>query len=146
MCLIAVAAHLLRKLLNELNGERRVSKRLHCNGHKLHGVIVGGSAVCGKFPAALASVYHRPLAVFLYPDRHRLHDTAAVGLTVSRLVVNVQAGQAVGTVISVIASRPLRDYLPSADLAVKNVTARVIFIVTLFVSFSFVFSVQEYSS
>jgi hypothetical protein len=44
-----------------------------------------------------------PLAAFAYPDGYRLHDAAAVGGTVAGFFVHIKAGQAVGTMVAVVA-------------------------------------------
>lgn len=48
--------------------------------------------------------------------------------------------------IPMLAARALGDYLPSADLTGENVLAGVVSVVTLFVCFSFIFSIQSDSS
>ena len=54
--------------------------------------------------AAFAAVDDGPLAALAYPDRHRLHDAAAVGGAVAGFFVHMKAGQAVGTVVAVVAA------------------------------------------
>ena len=84
-----------------------------------------------------------PLAVLSYPDRNGFHDSAAVGFQVYRFDVQMQAVQAIGTVVAVIASRLLWGTETAADLAGKGIRTGVCFIVTFFKSFSFVFPIHD---
>ena len=46
-----------------------------------------------QYTAASAAMNHCPLTVFADPDTDGVHDAAAVGGTVARLIVHMQAGQ-----------------------------------------------------
>lgn len=67
------------------------------------GLFVCRHPVGTKLSAAFAAVDDGPLAAFAYPDRHRLHDAAAVGGTVAGFFVHMKAGQAVGAMVAVVA-------------------------------------------
>ena len=99
----AVAGHEGGHLLDALQWERRLAQRPHGDRHELHGIVVRRHTVGAERSAALAAVDDRPLAAPAYPDRHRLHDAAAVGSPVTGLDVYVQAGEAVGAVVAVVA-------------------------------------------
>lgn len=85
----ARAAHQSCHFLDLFNRERRRRKRLHRNGHQLHGIIVRRNPVGAHLAALAAAMNDRPLAVFSDPDRHRLHVAAAVRSPVARLHVHM---------------------------------------------------------
>ena len=97
-------------------------------------------------PAAFASLDYRPLACLSDPNADWFHKSAAIRFAVAGDDIQVQAGQAVVTVISVVAARALGDVQPAADLARKAVGAGVFAVVPLVVHFAFVFSVQVNTS
>ena len=76
-------------------------------------------------PQMLAAVDDGPLAALADPDGHRLHGAAAVGGPVPRLVIQVDAGKAVGAVVAVLGSGSLRPYRPAADPAGEYIPAGV---------------------
>ena len=78
----------------------------------------------------------RPLAALAHPHADGLHNSAAFGGAVPRLLVHVEAGQAVGAVVAVIAAGVLRCAEPAAYLAGESVGAGVGLIVTFFKGFS----------
>ena len=84
-----------------------------------------------------------PLAVFSHPDGNRLHDSTAAGRSVTWLLIDVQAVQAVGTMVAMVAAGSVGSYHPAADLAGKAVVAGMGSIISFFVLFSFVFSVHN---
>ena len=104
----SVSSHERGQFLNPLQRERRERHRLHGDGHQLHRVIVSRCAVGMQYTAAPAAMNHCPLTVFADPDTDGVHNAAAVGGTVARLIVHMQAGQAVRTVIPVVAARACR--------------------------------------
>ena len=138
----AVAGHEGGHLLDALQWERRLAQRLHGDRHELHGVIIRRHTVGAERAAALAAVDDRPFTAPAYPDRHRLHDAAAVGSPVAGLDVYVQAGKAVGAVVAVVAAGPLRCAESAADLAGEGVAAGVGLVITFFVLFAFVFAIH----
>ena len=83
------------------------------------GLSVCRYAVGAESSAAPAAVDNGPLAIVPHPDCHRLHDAAAVGGPVSRLYIHMEAGKAVGAVVTVLAPGVLRRAEASADLAGK---------------------------
>lgn len=85
---------------------------------------------------------HRPFAVLAYPDGDRLHDPSAVRGPVAGLHVHVEAVQAVGAVVAVLAPGTRRDHGPPADAAGEAVMAWMGLVVAFFKGFSLVFSVQ----
>ena len=99
----AVAGHEGGHLLDALQWEWGLAQRLHGDRHELHGVIIRRHTVGAERAAALAAVDDRPFTAPAYPDRHRLHDAAAVGGTVAGFFVHMKAGQAVGTMVAVVA-------------------------------------------
>ena len=142
----AVAGHEGGHLLDALQWERGLAQRPHGDGHELHGVIIRRSTVGAERSAALAAVYDRPLAALAYPDRHRLHNTAAVRGPVARLDVYMQAGKAVGAVVTVVAAGILWCAEPTADLAGKAVAAGMGLVVAFFKGLPLVFAVHGVSS
>ena len=142
----AVAGHEGGHLLDALQWERRLTQGLHGDGHELHGIVVRRHTVGAERAAALAAVDDRPLTAPAYPDRHRLHDAAAVGSPVAGLDVDVQAGKAVRAVVAVVAAGVLRRAEPAADLAGKGILAGVRLVVAFFKGLAFVFAVHGVSS
>ena len=142
----AVAGHAGGHLLDALQWERRLAQRPHGDRHELHGVIIRRNTVGAERAAALAAVDDRPLAALAYPDRHRLHDAAAVGSPVAGLDVYVQAGEAVGAVVAVVAAGLLRCAESAADLAGEGVIAGMVLVVAFFKSLPLVFAVHGVSS
>lgn len=126
--------------------ERRLTQGPHGDGHELHGIVVRRNTVGAERAAALAAVYDRPFTAPAYPDRHRLHDAAAVGSPVAGLDVYVQAGKAVGAVVAVVAAGLLRCAESAADLAGKGVAAGMGLVVAFFKSLPLVFAVHSVSS
>ena len=141
----AIAGHEGGHLLDALQWERRLTQGPHGDGHELHGIVVRRHTVGAERAAALAAVDDRPLAAPAYPDRHRLHDAAAVGSPVAGLDVFVQAGEAVGAVVAVVAAGVLRRAEPAADLAGKGILAGVRLVVAFFKGLAFVFAVHGVS-
>ena len=122
--------------------ERRLTQGPHGDGHELHGIVVRRNTVGAERAAALAAVYDRPFTAPAYPDRHRLHDAAAVGSPVAGLDVYVQAGKAVGAVVAMLGAGRVGGHQPPAHLAGKAVVAGVIFVVALFKGLAFILSVH----
>lgn len=140
----SIARHQSRHFLNALQRERRQAERLHGDGHQLHGIIVSGYPVGAQLPAAAAAMDDRPFAVFPDPHRHWIHQSTAVRFAIAGLHVHVEADEAVGTVVAMIASRALRNDGTSAVFADKAVAARMCFVIACFIFFSFVFAVHFY--
>ena len=135
----AVAGHEGGHLLDALQWERRLTQGPHGDRHELHGIVVRRHTVGAERAAALAAVDDRPLAAPAYPDRHRLHDAAG-------LDVYVQAGEAVGAVVAVVAAGPLWCAESAADLAGEGVIAGMGLVVAFFKSLPLVFAVHGVSS
>ena len=76
-------------------------------------------------PAAAAAVNDRPFSAFPHPDPDRVHDAAASGRAVAGNVVQMQASQAIGTVVAVFGSGTVRRDQISADLTGKGSLVRV---------------------
>ena len=142
----AVAGHEGGHLLDALQWEWGLAQRLHGDRHELHGVVVRRHTVGAERAAALAAVDDRPLAALAYPDRHRLHNTATVGSPVAGLDVYVQAGEAVGAVVAVVAAGPLRCAESATDLAGEGVIAGMGLVVAFFKGLPLVFAVHGVSS
>lgn len=142
----AISSHERGQLLNPLQRERRERHRLHGDGHQLHRVIVRGHAVGMQHAAASAAMNHCPLTVFADPDTDGVHDAAAVGGTVARLIVYMQAGQAVRTVIPVVAARACRYDQTAAHPAGEAVVAGMRFVITLLLLLAFILPIHGNSS
>ena len=142
----AVAGHEGGHLLDALQWEWGLAQRLHGDRHELHGVVVRRHTVGAERAAALAAVDDRPLAALAYPDRRRLHNTATVGSPVAGLDVYVQAGEAVGAVVAVVAAGPLRCAESATDLAGEGVIAGMGLVVAFFKGLPLVFAVHGVSS
>lgn len=142
----AVAGHEGGHLLDALQWEWGLAQGPHGDRHELHGVIIRRNTVGAERAAALAAVDDRPLAALAYPDRHRLHNTAAVRGPVAGLDVYMQAGEAVGAVVAVVAAGILRCAEPTADLAGEGVIAGMGLVVAFFKSLPLVFAVHGVSS
>ena len=142
----AVAGHEGGHLLDALQWEWGLAQGLHGDRHELHGVIIRRHTVGAERAAALAAVDDRPLAALAYPDRHRLHNTAAVRGPVAGLDVYMQAGKAVGAVVAVVAAGPLRCAESTADLAGEGVIAGMGLVVAFFKGLPLVFAVHGVSS
>ena len=138
----AVAGHEGGHLLDALQWERRLTQGPHGDGHELHGIVVRRHTVGTERSAALAAVDDRPFTAPAYPDRHRLHDAAAVGSPVAGLDVYVQAGEAVGAVVAVVAAGLLRCAESAADLAGESVIAGMGLVVAFFKGLPLVFAVH----
>lgn len=123
--------------------EWRLCHRFHGDGHQFERIIICGNPIGRKLATLAAAVDDSPLAVFSHPDGNRLHDSAAAGCSVTRLLVDVQAVQAVGTMVAVVAAGSRGSHHPAADLAGKAVVAGMGAIISFFVLFSFVFSVHN---
>ena len=78
-----------------------------------------------------------------HPYGNGFHDPAAVCFPVPGFSIHMQAGQAVGTVVSMITSGTVRHHRPSTDLTNKAVMAWMGLIIPLFVFLTFVFSVHS---
>ena len=126
------------------------SMRSSGNGGSHRGFMAIDMSFMGLSSAAvrleLRAVDDRPLAAPAYPDRHRLHDAAAVGSPVAGLDVYVQAGEAVGAVVAVVAAGPLWCAESAADLAGEGVIAGMGLVVAFFKSLPLVFAVHGVSS
>ena len=95
----AVAGHEGGHLLDALQWERRLTQGPHGDGHELDGIIVRRDPIGAERAAPAAAVDDRPFTAPAYPDRHRLHDAAAVGSPVAGLDVHMQAAQTVWTMV-----------------------------------------------
>ena len=142
----AVAGHEGGHLLDALQWEWRLTQGPHGDGHELHGVIIRRNTVGAERAAALAAVDDGPFAASAHPNSHWLHDAAAVGRPVAGLDVYVQAGEAVGAVVAVVAAGLLRCAESAADLAGKGVIAGMGLVVAFFKSLPLVFAVHGVSS
>jgi len=87
-------------------------------------------------------VDNRPLALASHPDCHRVHQSAAIRLPVTGLDVQVQADQAIGAVIAVLAAGPGRYDQPAAVFAGKAVRTGMCLIVSFFIPYLFIFTVH----
>lgn len=98
-------------------------KRPHSNRHEFHWIVIRRDAVGGELATDSATVDNRPLSVIPDPDADGVHLAVAGGGAVTGLIVNVNAGQAVGAVISVIAARTIRNNRPAALFAGERIRA-----------------------
>lgn len=141
-CYAAIAAHQKRHFFNSLQWEGRCRQGTHGDGHQLHGVVVCGNTVRVEFAAATATVNDSPLAAFAGPNGHGFHHAATIRLPVARLVVHMQAAQAVCAVVAVLGACVFGRHQPVAHFAGEAIVAGVGFVVSFLICFSFVFSVQ----
>ena len=139
----SVPAHQCRHLTDTVKRERRFTKRLHCNGHQFHRVIIGCDPVGIQLPAAAAAMDNGPLAALPHPDRNGLHQSAAVRCPVAGLLVNVQAAQAIRAMVAVGTACPLGNHNASAVTAGDHLVAGVCFIITLFKCLAFIFTIHD---
>ena len=138
----ARAAHQGCELFDVLQRKGGQGEGLQGDGHQLHGVVVGGDAVGIQLAAPAAAVNDGPLAALPDPDTDGLHKTAAVSGPVTRLLVHMQTGQTVGTVVAVGAARRVGDHRPTAYLTGEAVVTWMCFKVTFFKCFSFVLPIH----
>ena len=99
-----------------------------------------------QYTAAPAAMNHCPLTVFADPDTDGVHNAAAVGGTVARLIVHMQAGQAVRTVIPVVAARACRYDRTAAHPAGEAVVTGMRFVITLLILLAFILPIHGNSS
>ena len=119
-------------VLQPLDRERRRRDGTHRDRHQQHGVVVRCDAVRAEGTAPLAAVDHGPLAMPAHPHRDGLHVPSAVGGPVAGLDIDMQAVQAVWTVVAVAGTRALGDHLAAAVLAGKDIVTGVCLIVSFF--------------
>ena len=143
---LPIAAHQRGHFLDAFQRERRLTKGLHGDAYQFHRVIIRRHAVGAERTASLAAVYDGPLSSPAHPDGDRLHDAAAVTCPVAGFYVHMQAGQAVGAVVAVVAACIFRQTGSAADLAGKCVVTGMVLIVAFFKGFAFVFAVHSESS
>ena len=77
-----------------------------------------------------------------FRTRHRFHQSAAVRRPVSGLDIQVEAGEAVGAVVPVAASGPLRAHGPAAGFTGEGILAGMGFVIAFFKSLSLVLPVH----
>ena len=106
-------------------GEGRLRQRLDRQTHEQRGIVVRRYPVGMEDAAGFTAVDDGPLTAFPHPYRHRLHGAAALGGPVTGLIVQMDAGQAVGAVVAVVAPGPLGTHGPAADTAGEYVAARL---------------------
>ena len=128
--------------LHPFNGKRWVSNGFHGNGHKLHWVIISGNPVGAKLTTALAAVNNCPFSILSHPHGDRLHYAAAIRFPITRFNIQVKRVQAVGTVVSVIASCACRCDKPATVLAGKTFLTGMGFVIAFFKLFSFIFPIH----
>ena len=136
------AAHHPRHLLDPLKRKRRRRQWLHRNRHQFHGIVICCHAIGTEAAAHATTVNDRPLSVFPDPHGYRLHMTAAVRRPVSGFYIHMQAVQAVGTMVPVIAAGSCRHDRTSAYFARKCLVTGMIFVISFFKSFSLILSIQ----
>lgn len=64
------------------------------------GVVIARDSVASQHAASSATVNQGPFAAFAHPDGDRIHHPAAPSISITRNFVEVNAMQALGTVIS----------------------------------------------
>ena len=85
---------------------------------------------------------NRPFPILSYPNGNGFHNPAAIGGTVSRFDIQMLAGQAIWTVISVFASRTGWHYSSSTYFTNKNLVAWMCFIITFMIWFLSIFPIH----
>ena len=64
------------------------------------GVVIARNSVASEYAAGSATVNEGPFAAFAHPDGDRIHHPAAPGISITRNFVEMNAMQALGTMIS----------------------------------------------
>jgi len=116
----AVAAHLPCHLLQPFQGKWRGRNWLHGQRHELHGIVIGGDAIGAQRAADFTAMNDGPLSVLPHPDSDGLHDAATMGRAVSRLYVQMLAGEAIGAVISMSTACAVWEHSSATHLADKG--------------------------
>ena len=114
---------LSKQVLQMTQREGRLRQRLYRQAHEQCWVVIGSHPVGVEYAAELAAVDNGPFAALSYPYRHWLHGAAALGGPVTGFIVQVDAGQAVGAVVAVVAPGPLGTHGPAADTAGEHIIA-----------------------
>lgn len=123
-------------------GNGPAAKGAHGESHEPHGIVIRCNPVGAYLAADRAPVQDGPFAVFSHPHADGLHAPAAVGFTVTGLVVQVDAPEAVGAVVSVAASGSLGDHRPAADPAGERIRAGMGFVISFVVFSSLIFTIH----
>ena len=88
----------------------------------------------------------RPLSVFPDPDPDGVHHATTLGGPVPRLLIHMQAGQAVRTVIPVVAARAYRYDRMAAHPAGEAGVTGMRFVLTLLILLAFILPIHGNSS
>ena len=139
---LSCAVQQVRQLIHPFDGEGRIGNGLHGDVHQLHGVVICRHPVGAEITAALATVNNGPLALVANPYSNGLHDTAAIGFPIAGLNIHMEAAEAVGTMVPMVAGGTLRYYGAAAVLTLEGLGAGVGLIVTFFKRLALVFSVH----
>ena len=131
-----------RQFPDALHGKGRLTEWFQGDAHEPYGIVVRCHPVGAEFSAPLTAVDDGPLAALAHPHGHRFHHAAAVRFPVTRFNVHMEAAEAVGTVVAVVAGRALWGHQPATDLAGEAVAAWMSFVISFFKLFTFVFSVH----
>ena len=146
MLYLCLTVQKIGQFFHPLNGEGGIGNGLHGNIHQLHGIIIRSHTVGAEVTAAAATVDDGPLALIANPNSNGFHDATAIGFPVTGLYIHVEAAQAVGAMIAMIAGSALRHYQTAAEFAFKTFVAGVGLIISLLKCLSFVFTIHIFSS
>lgn len=80
--------------------ERWTGQRLNRQRKEYMGVVIARNSVTSEHAASSATVNEGPFAALAHPDGDRIHHPAATGIPITRNFVEMNAMQALGTVIS----------------------------------------------
>lgn len=138
----SVTAHKPCHLLDTLQRKWWQTEGPHGDGHELHRIVIGRHPVRIEFPAATAPMDDCPFPVFSYPHCNRIHDPATVRAPVSRLIVNMQADQAIRTMVPVSRPSTLRRHETAADFAFVAVFAFMRLVISLLILLPFIFPIH----
>lgn len=99
----------------------RLAERLDSQSHQLHRAIIAPRHVRAQLAALDTAVNNGPVAIISHPNTDSLHATTTGRRPIARGFVQVLAGQAVGTVVTMIGPRPLWRHPKTTITALKGV-------------------------
>ena len=135
-------AHQPGHFLNPFDRKRWQRQWFHCDTHQLHRIIICCNPIRRKCSAPFTSVNNCPLSIRSYPYRNRFHLSSTICSAVSRIIIHMHTAQTIRTVIPVIRSCTLRTYDTPTAITGKTFIAGMLFVISLFINFAFIFSIQ----
>ena len=135
-------AHQPGHFLNPFDRKRWQRQWFHCDTHQLHRIIICCNPIRRKCSAPFTSVNNCPLTIRPYPYRNCFHLSSTICCTISRIIIHMHTAQTIRAMIPVIRSCALRAYDTAAAIAGKTFIAGMFFVISLFIYFAFIFSIQ----